>query len=124
MSPGQAVLGSGREQVNDLRVVAIQGPRGSVCWSLSQVSPLKITSTQETGSGNSGFSKSNVGSRPVCGGSLRVLGVGVVVFIPGKGRSLQRAEPLYPSRSNYVPAAVTQNRNLDTCCLLGQNQHQ
>ena len=42
-------MGTGR------RVVATQGPRGSGCWSLSQASPLKITSTQETGSENSGF---------------------------------------------------------------------
>lgn len=33
---GKAVPGSGREQVNDLRVVATRGPRGSGGWSLSR----------------------------------------------------------------------------------------
>lgn len=56
MSPGQS-LGSGREQVNDLRIVATQSPHGSGYWSLSQTSPPKIASTQETGSEESEFKK-------------------------------------------------------------------
>ena len=55
VSPGQALLGSRRERVNDRRVVAIQGPRGGGHWRLSQASPCKVTSAQEAGREVSGF---------------------------------------------------------------------
>ena len=51
MSPGRALLGSGREQVNELRVVATQGPCGSGYWGLSQASPPKDFKRRMFGAG-------------------------------------------------------------------------
>lgn len=67
MSPGHAFLGSGREQVDDLRVVATLGPRGNGCQSLSQVRPPKNISTQGRAIEGANFKCSSVGSRPVWG---------------------------------------------------------